>query len=887
MVELRADEAGQSMLQGDEGVALLDAVDQLRDLGSITHELSLPQIVVVGDQSCGKSSVLEAISGLSFPTNEGLCTQFATEVILRRSRITTTSVSIKSTNTSRKDQLKEFAQRWRNASLEQLAEIVEEAKSIMGLSNENKFSEDVLKLEISGPAQDHLTLVDLPGLFQNVEKDQSPKDRDLVRKLITTYVTQPRAIVLAILSGSHDHQLQGILELLKGVDKAGERTLGVVTMPDMLTEGSPRFLSFKALIDNRQWPLRLGWHVLRNPNFSERKDPSCDRKRIEDTFFEKASWSSVPESNRGALTLRRRLSQLLRNHISKELPEILEDINAAIKRCESEKEKLGEERDTPEKQRLYLLDIGEKFKHLMRCALDGEYSDDYFDSESHRLRALIRNANEDYAETMLRFGHSWQELPRQPGVGTTHASLFDVAPKPFGFKAARPQDISHERLVERVVIMQRSHRGLELPGLPQPRMVGKLFKQQSEKWRTITDTHVDHILDLTKQFVEDLLISIAGGKTSAALLRETVDPEFEKREGVLKDKIDEIMRPYTNGRTLTLNRKIHVAAKQHGETASGSASLGQFSQNDISSCETILQSVQTYYDIALNVLLDNVAVLVVEHCLLDGLSEMVSPKSVQTQSLEKLERIAGESPDIVSRRRVLSQMLEDYRRGQNLLRVHARRPLRSTMGNSTSQPQAQPFLSGSIQMMGDHKQPETQCRPLSANGVTSSTVVDGSSPGSGQSTSGLVTSTTSSVSPQPGASGSSSGFGSSTGSGTGPFKPQFGNPENPVTVPVRITPSPFGIPAVTGNSTVSQSAYGSSTSGTPASNGSGFGGSTSSTPASNVSGFGALAPKPQATGGFGSSTTASTSSGFGNSRPFGGVGGPFGTPQQPASKGST
>lgn len=40
--------------------------------------------MVVGDQSSGKSSLLEGLTGLSFPVAADLCTRFATQIVLRR-----------------------------------------------------------------------------------------------------------------------------------------------------------------------------------------------------------------------------------------------------------------------------------------------------------------------------------------------------------------------------------------------------------------------------------------------------------------------------------------------------------------------------------------------------------------------------------------------------------------------------------------------------------------------------------------------------------------------------------------------------------------------------------------------------------------------------------
>lgn len=73
---------------------LLDVIDELRSQGLSNLDISPPQIVVCGDQSSGKSSVLEALSQVKFPTKDDLCTRFATEVILRKKETESISVSI-------------------------------------------------------------------------------------------------------------------------------------------------------------------------------------------------------------------------------------------------------------------------------------------------------------------------------------------------------------------------------------------------------------------------------------------------------------------------------------------------------------------------------------------------------------------------------------------------------------------------------------------------------------------------------------------------------------------------------------------------------------------------------------------------------------------------
>ncbi len=80
-------------LRTAEQIQLLDLVDSLRAQG-LSEFTALPQLIVCGDQSSGKSSLLEAISGVPFPRKDNLCTRFATEVILRRASGSQIKVSL-------------------------------------------------------------------------------------------------------------------------------------------------------------------------------------------------------------------------------------------------------------------------------------------------------------------------------------------------------------------------------------------------------------------------------------------------------------------------------------------------------------------------------------------------------------------------------------------------------------------------------------------------------------------------------------------------------------------------------------------------------------------------------------------------------------------------
>jgi hypothetical protein len=91
--------------------------------------------------------------------------------------------------------LSEFRESLTNFS--ELPALIEKAKECMGISTTSSaFSNDVLRVEISGPTQQHLTIVDLPGLIHSENKFQSSADVALVLSIVQSYMANRRSIKL-------------------------------------------------------------------------------------------------------------------------------------------------------------------------------------------------------------------------------------------------------------------------------------------------------------------------------------------------------------------------------------------------------------------------------------------------------------------------------------------------------------------------------------------------------------------------------------------------------------------------------------------------------------------------------------------------------------------
>ena len=399
-------------LQSAEQLDLLDVVDTLRARG-LSDLVALPQLIVCGDQSSGKSSVLEAISGIPFPRQETLCTRFATEVILRRAAMTEIKISIHPGNdrsTLERDELLGFHHELKSTN--DFEQLFKSATAAMGLSSGIKsFSNDVLRIEFSGPSQPPLTLVDLPGLIHSAIGQQTSQDVTLVHNLVSTYLESPRSIILAVVSAKSDASNQIILSRAKEVDGHGLRTLGIITKPDTLERGSASEQEYIALASNEKVKFSLGWHVVRNLDMEKEKNQLGMRDKRETLFFKESNFSSLPPHTVGMAFLRTRLSKVLFDQIRTELPKLVEDITTKIVAINLTQSKLGPSRATFDEQRSFLTSLSESFQRICEDAVRGHYEDKFFQVDTdpeRRLCACIINKHFEFADNIRKKGSYWK-----------------------------------------------------------------------------------------------------------------------------------------------------------------------------------------------------------------------------------------------------------------------------------------------------------------------------------------------------------------------------------------------------------------------------------------------------------------------------------------------
>jgi hypothetical protein len=196
----------------------------------------------------------------------------------------------------------------------------------MGLSSEDDdgkptFSDNVLELEIKGPDESHLSIIDVPGIFKNTTSGRTTKnDIAMVRSMVLGYMQNPRSIMLAVVPANVDIATQEIVEMARDEDPQELRTLRILTKPDLVDEGAEG--KIVQLINDGNAKGQLGWILVRNLSQKQMSNGNVDRDTEEALFHHTSPWNQVVPENYGIGALKARLQELLTATVRREFPSV-------------------------------------------------------------------------------------------------------------------------------------------------------------------------------------------------------------------------------------------------------------------------------------------------------------------------------------------------------------------------------------------------------------------------------------------------------------------------------------------------------------------------------------------------------------------------------------
>ncbi|KAL9090190.1 MAG: hypothetical protein Q9159_002089 [Coniocarpon cinnabarinum] len=659
-------------LDRPERVKYLSVIDKIRETG-VTKDISLPQLVVVGDQSSGKSSLLEGITGLAFPVSSDVCTRFATQIILRRCPPEQASAEVSIIpgpnsvgNGVAKNHLEDFKRtidpsRFEN---EALATILSDASKHLGLpsagvkleenngeSLEKRFSEDIVRIELSGPNQRHLSVVDVPGLFHNPTKFQTAEDKEIIRNLVQEYIGDKRTIILGVCSAISNLATQEVFQLARQADPNGQRTVGIVTKCDAVASGDEQ--SVLDIATNKYEPLKHGWFVVKNRSTKDIHENVTvqQRHQRELSFFNTtAPWNTIPKERRGVGPLKDYLGKLLSDHARSEFPELVRELKSRREESLQALQQLGDSRQNSAEQRTFLGDIAAKYERRVQDVLDGTYDRVTRDNPKLKLRKLLRDLEDGFEQKMHLHGHLYP-----------FKTVNDETDKEF----ERPTESSEEDIYDWIEDIYLDNRGTELPGMVNPSIVRMAFQEQSIHWDDITFEYFQKALDIITAFrsqIFELLISEDDVRQNVVLhLEGHTDTLFDKaRQSVsrcLKDERDNILKTLNDyySETLEKCRTDRIEKRLKGLGLGGNDFFKMPSLNAIvgaaklkntdEAIYSIHDALKAYYKVAIKRFVDAISLSVIETDLLgdDGPVKVFNTHFVNNMSDDQLASIAAET----------------------------------------------------------------------------------------------------------------------------------------------------------------------------------------------------------------------------------------------------
>ncbi|CAI5715644.1 unnamed protein product [Peronospora effusa] len=313
-------------------------VDQLRDIG-LDEYIELPQIAVMGDTSSGKSSLLSALSGISFPSSDQLTTRCPTRVLLTRADTFRGNVRLVRFQTSANDEDKN-KKREENESFDSVEDVPDAiTKLTKQLVSEGQYiSDDEIVIEMSGPHLPNLTL----RIYQ-----------DLCARW------QERTIILAVVPAVDMHNTE-ILQAAQEADPSGTRTIAVITKLDLVDSGAE--VGVHELLLNKKKCMKLGYHAVK-----------C-RSQLELTNGTTIAESVANEmSFLVSILIGVDYHNICGDNVRRSLPKVIEELETRMVETQQALSRLGLPLETPGAQRQRFGKWVNQYLRMMEAAINGQY----------------------------------------------------------------------------------------------------------------------------------------------------------------------------------------------------------------------------------------------------------------------------------------------------------------------------------------------------------------------------------------------------------------------------------------------------------------------------------------------------------------------------------
>ncbi|RKF53759.1 Dynamin-related protein DNM1, partial [Erysiphe neolycopersici] len=496
------------------GEDLLGIVNKLQDLVFNTignDSLDLPQIVVVGSQSSGKSSVLENIVGRDFlPRGSGIVTR--RPLILQLINILPDEDS-PDTSVSTQPEWAEFhhiPNRRFTEFHDVKREIENETARIAG--NNKGINRQPINLKIYSPSVLSLTLVDLPGLTKVPIGDQPTDIEKQTRNLISEYIAKPNSIILAVSPANVDIVNSEALKLARHVDPLGRRTIGVLTKIDLMDHGT----NAMDILSGRVYPLKLGFIGVVNRSQQDIQGNKSleEALKAESNFFKHHPAYRNMASRCGTQFLAKSLNTTLMAHIRERLPDIKARLNTLMGQTQQELAGYGDMHFSGKEHRGSLvLQLMTRFASSFISSIDGTSTD-------ISTKELCGGARIYYIFNSV-FGNSLESIDP-----TTNLSALDIRTAIRNSTGPRPSLFVPELAFDLLVKPQ-----IKLLEIPSQRCVELVYEELIKICHTCGSTELTRFPRLQAKLIEVV----------SDLLRERLGPASSYVESLIS-----IQRAYIN-----------------------------------------------------------------------------------------------------------------------------------------------------------------------------------------------------------------------------------------------------------------------------------------------------------------------------------------------------